>query len=251
MKLTEKQVTARSHRGDKTEMLYLAVELFLWRYLCSANTVGPLSTGVVAREKSTIALGQSLVRCFERNREATKRDVETVARTYAPHSGAVSSHERLVRATLIVVYKGDSLILRTPLTAPNNLTQIIVYDKYMLAKIIATVTLLSLAILSALFQVTSPSSVHPLVILVVFILIYLVALGALTFFLHSIQSIITSIGYSGTRVSLRRSYYFASVLALAPVILLAMWSIGKRDIYGILLVALFEAVACFYLAKHR
>lgn len=251
MKLTEKQVTTHGHRGDKTEMFLSTVKLSLWRYLCSANTVDFLSTGVVAREKSTIALGQSLVRYFRRNGEVTKRDVETIARTYAPHSGAVSSHERLLRATLIVVYKGDSLILRTPLTAPSNFTPTIVYDKDMLAKTIATVTLLSLVVLSVLFQVTSPSSVHPLVILVVFILIYLLALGVLTFFLHGIQSLVALVGHHRQSVSLHRSYYFASVLALAPVILLAMWSIGKRDVYGILLVASFEAVACFYLAKHR
>lgn len=52
----------------------------------------------------------------------------------------------------------------------------------MLGKALALSTLTAFVLLSAILQVTSPSTIHPLGILMVFILMYVLALGALTFF---------------------------------------------------------------------
>ena len=121
----------------------------------------------------------------------------------------------------------------------------------MLGKVLALSTLCAFVLLSALLQSTTPSLIHPLGILFVFLLIYVLALGVLTFLLY-----IGSVGIARVRkrnitVTLRRAYIYASALALAPVMVVGMSSIGKTGIYEFLLIVAFEIVACFYITKQR
>lgn len=48
-------------------------------------------------------------------------------------------------------------------------------------------------------------------------------------------------------LQLRRAYMYASVIALAPVILVAMQSVGALGIWDVSLVIIFEILACFYI----
>ncbi len=121
----------------------------------------------------------------------------------------------------------------------------------MLGKVLAVITLSAFVILSALFQSTSPSTIHPLGILVIFILLYLLALGVLTFFMYGLARGIAAVKRKNHTPSLQEVYYYGSVLALAPVMILGMRSIGRSEAYDILLVVVFEIIACFYVAKRR
>lgn len=101
-------------------------------------------------------------------------------------------------------------------------------------------------------QSTSPSTIHPVGILAVFILIYVLALGVLTFLIYGVGRIVhrrhaktASVG----EFTLARAYYFASVLALAPVMLIGARSVGRTGVTDIVLITLFEILACFYIAK--
>lgn len=128
------------------------------------------------------------------------------------------------------------------------------YDKCMLGKVLAISTLCSFAILSAVMQTTSPSSIHPVGILFVFILLYLLALGVLTFFVYGVSSIVFKSSKQLKReqsLSLKQSYIYGSVLALAPVMLVGMASIGRLGFYQVLLVVAFECAVCFYVSKRR
>lgn len=121
-------------------------------------------------------------------------------------------------------------------------------------KALMIVTLGALVILSALLQSTSPSSVHPVGILLIFVLFYLSALGLLTFFVYGTSLIVRHFFQDRHRIgtlSLHQAYYYSSVLALAPVIIVGMRSIGRTGIYDVVLVAIFEIVACFYIANRR
>jgi hypothetical protein len=124
----------------------------------------------------------------------------------------------------------------------------------MLAKTLALSTLSAFVILSALLQSTTPSTIHPLGILVIFILLYVVALGVLTFCLYGCWSLVvkttarTSLKHD---ITLQRAYYFASVLALAPVMLIGIRSIGRTSVYDTVLVILFEIIACFYITRRH
>lgn len=152
-------------------------------------------------------------------------------------------------ATLIVVYTGVSLFLHSSLGLQISLQW---YSRCMLGKVLALSTLCAFVLLSALFQSTSPSSIHPLGILLVFLLIYVLVLGALTFLLYGIILVVARVRKKGdVHLSFRRTYLFASVVALAPIMIIGMSSIGRMGIYEFLLIIAFEAVACFYVAKQR
>lgn len=115
----------------------------------------------------------------------------------------------------------------------------------------ALVTLSAFVLLSALLQSTSPSTIHPLGILLVFVLMYLLALGVLTFFIWGVGRIMASFDNDRPTQPLARAYYFASVLALAPVMIIGMRSIGHAGVYDVSLVVIFEVIACFYITKRR
>ena len=123
----------------------------------------------------------------------------------------------------------------------------------MLGKVLAISSLCAFVLLSALMQATTPSSIHPLGILAVFVLIYVLALGVLTFFVfwggQFMRRIYKRPGSMG--LSFRRAYLYGSVLALAPVMVVGVASIGRLDFYQVLLVILFECAACFYVARRR
>jgi len=122
----------------------------------------------------------------------------------------------------------------------------------MLGKVLALSTLCAFVVLSALFQSTSPPSIHPLGILFVFLLIYVLVLGVLTFLLYGIILLISRVRKKAdVYISFRRTYLFASVLALGPIMVIGMSSIGRMGIYEFLLITAFEAVACFYVARQR
>ncbi len=122
----------------------------------------------------------------------------------------------------------------------------------MLGKVLALTTLIAFALLSALLQSTSPSTIHPLGILVIFILFYVLALGVLTFLLYATGQVVARFmkhARDSQKMTMHRAYYFASVLALAPVMYVGVRSIGHTGIYELVLIIAFEVIACFYIAK--
>lgn len=125
----------------------------------------------------------------------------------------------------------------------------------MLSRILAIVTLVAFVLLSVIVQVTSPSTIPPIGILFVFILFYLLALGVLTFFMYWLNHVMRMMRRRPTsskaELSFRDAYYFASVIALAPVLLVAMRSIGRGGLPDVMLVMTFEIIGCIYVAKRR
>lgn len=125
----------------------------------------------------------------------------------------------------------------------------------MLGKVIATSTVIAGIILIIMLQTTHPSTVGPLGLLAVFFLLYIIILGATTELLWVGSKLIQTVGRRVTskrppgRLSLQRAYYFSSVLALGPVMALAMLSIGALGAYEIVLIGVFLAVATLYVSR--
>jgi hypothetical protein len=125
----------------------------------------------------------------------------------------------------------------------------------MLGRVIAISSVLAMVVLFILWQNTTPSTIGPLGVLFVFVLMYVSVLGVLTFLLFGLNKIIVKLSTSVTvrkpmsRMTLGRSYYFASVMALAPVMIVGMQSVGEVGLYELLLVVLFVGIACIYIAK--
>ena len=125
----------------------------------------------------------------------------------------------------------------------------------MLGKIIAVSTVTAGILLLIMLQLTNPSTVGPLGLLAVFFLLYIIVLGAMTELLWAGSQFIQSIGRHVTSkrppssLSLKRSYYYSTVLALGPIMALAMLSIGSFGIYEALLIAVFLGVALLYVSR--
>lgn len=125
----------------------------------------------------------------------------------------------------------------------------------MLGRVLAISGGVACVVLLIVLQVTTPSTIGSLGLLFVFILMYVIALSALTFLLRFANRTARKLTSSlVTRrpmgeLNLQRSYYYASILALGPVMLVAMQSVGVVSVYDVLLIAAFIGLACFYVAK--
>ena len=125
----------------------------------------------------------------------------------------------------------------------------------MLPRIIATISLASLCVLSLMLTFTSPASAGPFGLLVIFITAYLTFVGMISFFLFGINRLIVMVSEGMTvrkplrKMEFRRAYYFSTVLAAAPVMLIGLQSVQSIGIYEVLLVVIFEVVACLYVSR--
>jgi len=125
----------------------------------------------------------------------------------------------------------------------------------MLPRIIATLSLASLCVLSAMLTFTTPAEAGPFGLLVIFISAYLTFIGLISFFLFGITKLIASLSAGMTLrkplmpMSFRQAYYFSTVLAAAPVMIIGLQSVRAINVYELLLVVAFEVVACLYVSR--
>jgi hypothetical protein len=125
----------------------------------------------------------------------------------------------------------------------------------MLGKVLTISLIAATMLLVVLLQTTTPATIGPLGILLVFVLMYVSVLCVLTFLLFTVSRVIAKISSSITvkrpwqRLTIVRSYYFASVIALAPVMLIGMQSVGEVSFYEVMLIVVFVAISCIYISK--
>ncbi len=100
-----------------------------------------------------------------------------------------------------------------------------------------------------------PGAIGAVGILVVFFLGYLTILCGLTLVLWVLKRALDRVALRSnflrwvSRLGPREVYYYSSVLAIAPVVLISLKSVGSIGFYEILLVVLFEILGCVYVAK--
>ena len=125
----------------------------------------------------------------------------------------------------------------------------------MLIRGVGIVSLVAAIVLSLLLTTTTPSQIGPLGILVVFFCMYLLLWGGVVLLLifghRSIVYLLKpfTVRRPMARLSTQRAYYLGSVIALGPVIILAMQSVGGADMYGVLLTIVFVVIGCVYITK--
>lgn len=125
----------------------------------------------------------------------------------------------------------------------------------MFGKLLIIIGLVSAGLLLVLLNITTPSGSGAGIILIVFLLGYVVTLVITTFTIWIINRTVLRIGAgifrqrSGEKISVRKSYYYASVIALAPVILVSLQSVGGAGLYEVGLVLLFVVLGCIYIAR--
>ena len=102
---------------------------------------------------------------------------------------------------------------------------------------------------------TAPTDAGATGVLAVFLLSYIVSVVVLTFFIFVAHRIITRLFYSDRTgrvaddVTLRRSYYFASILALGPLILVSLRSVGRVGVVELMLVLFLLAIGLLYVSR--
>jgi hypothetical protein len=97
---------------------------------------------------------------------------------------------------------------------------------------------------------TNPLDVGPAGILLVFGLAYVFISSALYLVLTLVMMLLA---YFVTikAASRRKLYYLSSIIALAPIFLLALNSIGQLEVKDFVLVLALVGFACFYVVKRR
>lgn len=125
----------------------------------------------------------------------------------------------------------------------------------MLQRIIAIITVVSICLLGYMLITTTPASAGPFGLLLIFISAYLTCLGLISFFLYGVSRIIvyTTSGFALRRPAMqmpfRRAYYYSTILAATPVMLIGLQSVGSIGIYEFGLVVLFAIIGCVYVSK--
>jgi len=125
----------------------------------------------------------------------------------------------------------------------------------MLQKTIAIITTISLCLLGLMLLTTTPATAGPFGLLAIFLAAYLASVGLISFFLYGISRVYAYAMASATLrkppqvLPFRRAYYFATVLAAGPVLLVGLQSVGTIGWYEILLVGLFLVIGCIYVSR--
>lgn len=125
----------------------------------------------------------------------------------------------------------------------------------MLGKLLVMTAIGAVVALGMIFQTTTPDSAGALGVLAVFVLAYMLVLSVLTFFIWGVSFMIARAARGVMlrrpveRLGLRRAYYFASVLAIAPVIVISLQSVSGVSGYELGLIALLAGLGCVYVAK--
>jgi|TARA_B100001250_G_C19749402_1_gene766991 hypothetical protein len=125
----------------------------------------------------------------------------------------------------------------------------------MFFRFLSLIGLVSAGLLLVIMTTQEPSSIGAFGILVVFFLGYVVILSTLTlvlgffvriaYILRKKSGLLRRFAY----LSSQHIYYYSTVLALAPVILISLRSVGRINVYEIGLVLLFEIIALTYITK--
>lgn len=104
--------------------------------------------------------------------------------------------------------------------------------------------------LVVLLNRTNPLDVGPAGILLVFGLAYVFISSAL-YLVLTLVIILLAYFVNINAASRRKLYYLSSIIALAPVFLLALNSIGQLEVKDFVLVLVLVGFACFYVLKRR
>lgn len=126
----------------------------------------------------------------------------------------------------------------------------------MFARILMITGLVSAGLLLILLTTTTPAKVGAFGILAIFLLSYVLVLIVTTFLLWCLALVmdnvvnrVRGISRKSYAMDLKRAYYFSTVIALGPVILVSLHSVGGIGIYDVGLVALFLALGCLYVSR--
>jgi len=122
-------------------------------------------------------------------------------------------------------------------------------------RVIAVVGLTTFVAALLMLQLSTPDTVGPFGVLAFFVLVYSTFAAACYILLSALVGALRRMLPQGKwrlvveDMSDTKVYYYASIIGLAPVILIGMQSIGAVRLPDILLLVLFEVLGCFYVSR--
>lgn len=125
----------------------------------------------------------------------------------------------------------------------------------MLKIIITTISTVSLCLLLFVLNYTTPVANGPFGILAVFIFLYLFFVGFLAHviffisYIYNLLSVIFIYRKPVERFSFKRASFYSGVIAFAPIIVIALKSVGSIGFYELLLTIIFVLIGCLYVTK--
>lgn len=113
----------------------------------------------------------------------------------------------------------------------------------------AVASLLAVVFLIVVLNLTTPSDVGPLGVLVFFTLGYIVCLGVMVGLCRIFFALLAKMRRQRLEANRKRSYYYASVLAFVPIVLIFMRSFGELGVLEVFLALLLGIIGCFFVSK--
>ena len=126
----------------------------------------------------------------------------------------------------------------------ENQNQIILcYNEVMFNRLMLLLSLISVVVILAMINFTTPTGVGPLGVLVFFMMVYVVVFGIVNLM------VVGFIKLMGYRQEARKEHYYAAMIAFGPVMLLLIRSFGSLNLATIGMTAVFIALGCFVINK--
>lgn len=125
----------------------------------------------------------------------------------------------------------------------------------MFGKLLIVIGLVAAGLLFVILNTIEPVDAGATGVLAVFLLLYIALLAGLTHALWLGSRALKRVGSelkllsSYQSVTLKKAYYYATVVALAPVILIGLQSVGGAGVYEVGLVALLVTLGCIYVSR--
>lgn len=110
-------------------------------------------------------------------------------------------------------------------------------------------SLASLILLLAMMNFTTPADIGPLGVLVFFTLVYAICLGLMVLLCRGYFSTLSKMKKRPIEGINKKSFYYGSVLAFAPILMIFMRSFGGLNFLEVFLIVLFVIISCFYISK--
>lgn len=125
----------------------------------------------------------------------------------------------------------------------------------MLKLFISISTVIGFTLLAVLLNITTPATAGPFGILIIFIFAYISLLGVVTLVLYASSYVVAHLSTAliprkpFEPLTFKRSYYYSTVVAAAPIMIIGLQSVGAVGIYETMLVLFFVFLGCLYISK--
>ena len=135
------------------------------------------------------------------------------------------------------------------------------YNVLMIKRFLPILTAVSAISICIVVNFTTPSAAGPFGVLVLFLSLYILFVGIITFLILGMSKLFRSIinrnrsestsldNKTDRYICVKKAYYYGSILALLPVLLLAMQSFGGVAIAELCLITVFCILGCLLVSR--